>query len=280
MSSFTKFHSALVILSAGTVLFLQLAVFAGQLPVLPEPIPPIAPDDEIKVGVDFYGSQTNLMPYDGYQNDVISTIFGRRNGYKLVPLIRYVVTNYYFLNEFESPNNKIWNSDRRTAIGLGADYKFNDYLKFRFIVEAVKNKNSGTDYTQDSYGVIYNQFIQLKHFEVNNYLESFYIPRVASRSLDTFFKIQALKSHDLSRTATASNVIFPFIQTKVKVNDDSNFGVSGHNFSVGPGYRYYTVNAQKDSFAFVLEIHAVIYQSKDFNGNWMQALAALQLWID
>ena len=269
-----------MILAASAVFFTQPAVFAEQLPLLPEPIPPIAQHDEVKIGADVYGSQTNLMPYDGYQNDVITTLFGRRNGYKLVPLIRYVITNYYFLNEFESPNNKIWTSDRRTAVGIGADYKLSDYVKFRFIVEAVENKNSGTRYTQDSYGVIYNQFISLKHFEVNNYLESFYVPRVASRSLDTFFKIQALKSHYLSQTATTSNVIFPFVQTKVKVNDDSNFGVSGHNFSIGPGYRYYTVNAQKDSFALIFEIHSVLYQSKEFNGNWLQALAALQLWID
>ena len=269
----------------GIILILAVAVLP-QMTIAQQPVvnrtfvvTDEAKDENMEIGVDFYGSQTNLMSYDGNQNDFISTLYGRLQDSQFVPLIRYVVTNYYYLNR-GTVNNLIWTSDRRTAVGLGVDYKFNNYLKFRFILENIDNKIPGTSYTQDSYGLIYNQYAEFEHFELNSYLESFFIPRVSRRTIDTFMKVQALKSYYISRSASASNVMFPFAQVKIKVNDDNNFGISGQNLSIGPGYRYYTVNSKKDSFAFVAEIHSVLYQSKDLNGDWLQMQAAMQLWID
>lgn len=236
--------------------------------------------DKINISADLYAVQTNLMPYKGYQNDVSTTVYAQYSDYKLRPLIRYLITNYYYLTELVPPNNTAYTSDRRTAVGVGLDYKFNDYLKFRYIVESVDNKLSSSSYTQESYGVIYNQYLEFEYLELNNYLESFLIPRVSSNNLDTYFRIQALKTFDINRTANFSNVLYPFVQTKVKVNDNVNFGVSGQNGSVGAGYRFYGVNATKDSFAFVLEGHSIFHQSKNFNGDWAQLLAALQLWIE
>lgn len=235
---------------------------------------------KINISADLYAVQANLMPYKGYQNDISTTVYAKYSDYRLMPIIRYLITNYYYLNELVPPNNTIYTSDRRTAVGAGLDYKFNDYLKFRYIVESIDNKLSKKSYTQESYGLIYNQYLEFKYVEFNNYLESFLIPRVSSKNLDTFFRIQALKTFYLNRTANSSNVIYPFVQTKVKVNDNVNFGVSGQNGSLGAGYRFYGVNDTKDSFAFVLEAHSVFCQSKDLNGDWSQVLAALQMWID
>lgn len=269
----------------GIFLILAVAVLP-QMTIAQQPVvnrtfvvTDVPKDENMEIGVDFYGSQTNLMSYDGNQNDFITTLYGRLPDSQFVPLLRYVVTNYYYLNR-GTTNNLIWTSDRRTAVGLGVDYKFNNYLKFRFILENIDNKIPGTAYTQDSYGLIYNQYAEFEDFELNSYLESFFIPRVSRRTIDTFVKVQALKSYYISRSASASNVVFPFAQVKIKVNDDANFGISGQNLSIGPGYRYYTVNSKKDSFAFVAEIHSVLYQSKDLNGDWMQMQAAMQLWID
>lgn len=235
--------------------------------------------EKMNVSYDLYGVQTNLMPYDGYQNDLAPTAYFRFSDSNIIPFARYVVTNYYFLNSTFPPGNRVWTTDRRAALGIGLDYRYNDYLKFRLIIESIDNKGRA-NYTQDSYGVIYNQYLGFTHFDLNNYLESFFIPRVSSKSVDTFFKSQALKPFDLSRTLTESNVVYPFVQVKVKINDDNNFGVTGQNLSVGPGYKYYSVNSQKDSFAVVVEAHSVLYQSKNFNGDWLQLMAAFQLWID
>lgn len=274
------FGNCLFIIMFGAVSVLPQMAIAQQPVVTRAFVVKDEPKEEnIEIGVDFYASQTNLMPYDGYQNDFISTLYGRLQDSKFVPLFRYVISNYYYLNR-GTTNNLIWTSDRRAAVGLGVDYKANNFLKFRFILENIDNKIPGTSYAQDSYGLIYNQYADFELFELNSYLESFFIPRVSRKTLDSFFKVQALKSFYFSRSTSTSNVVFPFAQIKVKVNDDANFGLSGQNFSVGPGYRYYTVNSKKDSFAFVAEIHSVLYQSKDLNGDWMQMQAALQLWID
>lgn len=289
---FEKLESQLIILWNLCKCFLLVAAMlvsglplpAGaetQLPVVPKLVPPVIPVEEnIKVGADFYAAQVSLMPYEGYQNDIITTLYVRHDGYKLVPFVRYVIGNYYYLNKQGPVNNTIWTSDRRTATGFGVDYKYNNYFKFRVLLESIENKTPHSTYTQDSYGLVYNQFEEFSFLELNAYLEAFYIPRVSRKTVDTFAKVQAQKSFYLSRTAAASNSIFPFMQFKTKVNDDSNFGVSGQNISVGPGYRYYAVNSVKDSFAFVAEIHSVLYQSRDLNGDWLQMLAAVQLWID
>ena len=261
-------------------LFFLSAKGAAQPPVIPALVGPIPIEEKIKVSADFYAAQSNLMPFEGYQNDLITTLYSRHDSYKFLPLLRYVVTNYYYLNKGVPPNNRAFTSDRRTAIGLGFDYRFNTFFKFRFLLESIDNKMADKPYTQDSYGLIYNQYLEFKYFELNNYVESFYIPRVSTKNNDTFVKVQALKSHYLNRSAIDSNVVFGFSEIKAKINDDSNFGVSGYNFSIGPGYRYYSVNNFKDSFAFVIELHSVLYQSRDLFGDWLQMQAALQLWID
>ncbi len=233
-------------------------------------------ENKFNLKVDIYAAQASLMPYKGYQNDSSATVYLRYSDYQLQPFARYLLTNYYY----QLSPSADYVSDRRTASGGGLDYQFNPFLRFRFIVESIKNKLSDTSYTQESYGIIYNQYLEFEHAELNNYLESFLIPRVASGKLDTFFKVQLLKSFYLNRSPSSSNAFYPFVQAKAKVNDDANFGVSGHNGSLGAGYRFYGVNAQKDSFSLVLEGHSVFYQSKNFNGDWWQMLAALQLWID
>lgn len=276
-----KFQIFFIIALVSVILSLPESMKAAeQQPALPVMVPPLEQTTEkLKISGDFYAAGTNLMPYSGYQNDIITTVYALHQDYRIIPFVRYVITNYYYLIDLPV-NNTISTSDRRTAVGLGLDYKYNNYLKFRFIFEAMENKLSNTSYNQESYGIIYNQYLEFRFFEINNYLESFLIPRVSSKTIDTFFKVQALKTYYINRSAMSSNAIYPFVQTKVKVNDDNNFGVSGQNFSFGPGYKYYGVNSLKDSFAFVLEAHSILYQSKDFNGDWMQLLAVLQLWID
>lgn len=234
---------------------------------------------QFNLSVDLYGVQTNLMPYKGYQNDLMATVYLKYGEFPLIPFLRHVETHYYYLIE-TPPTNENYTSDRRLASGGGLDLKFNNYLKFRYIVESVDNKLSNTSYTQESYGLIYNQYLSFKYAEFNNYLETFLIPRVDNNSPDTFLKIQMLKSFYLSQSNHFSNVMYPFLQIKVKSNDNANFGVSGESANLGAGYRFYGVNDTKDSFAFVLEAHSVFYQSEKLNGDWLQMMAAFQLWID
>lgn len=274
-----KIPSLVFLLLSSALLWTNLAGAAEKQTTLPMSLPENYSGDNMNVSYDLYGVQTNLMPYNGYQNDLAPTAYFRFSDSNIIPFARYVVTNYYFLNSMFPPGNTVWTTDRRTSLGIGLDYRYNDYLKFRFIVESIDNSGRA-NYTQDSYGIIYNQYLAFAYFDLNNYLETFFIPRVSSRSADTFFKSQALKPFDISRTITESNVVYPFAQVKVKLNDDNNFGVTGQNLSVGPGYKYYSVNAQKDSFTIVVEAHSVLHQSKNFNGDWMQFLAAFQLWID
>lgn len=259
MSSYKRTTLFLVVLVAVIILGVSRRVQAG-------------------ISTDVYAVQTNLMQYKGYQNDISATVYAQYADYQLLPFIRYVLTNYYYLIE-NGPNSN-YTSDRRTAAGGGLDYKINNYFKLRYIVELIDNKLTKTNYQQESYGLIYNQYINSEYLEFNNYLESFLIPRVARSKLDTFARIQAMKTFYLSQSSAASNLLYPTIQIKAKFNDDANFGLSGQNASVGAGYKFYSLSAAKDSFAFVLEAHSVFFQSRDFKGDWFQVLAALQIGIN
>lgn len=230
----------------------------------------------VDLSVDIYGVQTNVMPYRGYQNDLSATLYFQINDYRLIPFLRILDTHYYY----QLLNDEFYTSDRRLASGGGLDYKFSENFKFRFLVENIDNKKADTHYTQESYGLIYNQFLNFNFIEMNNYIESFLIPRIDSRQMDTFLKIQFLKTFYLNQTANSSQVLYPLLQIKAKSNDNVNFGVSGQNGSVGAGYRFYFANETKDSAAFVLEAHSIFYQSEKLYGDWFQALAALQIWID
>ena len=233
----------------------------------------------LKISTDLYGVQTNLMQHKGYQNDLSATLYFQLSDYKFIPFLRHVLTHYYYLDErVQGAVN--YTSDRRTASGGGLDYKINNYFRFRFNTEAISNKLDNTKYTQDSYGLIYNQYMDLDYLELNNYLESFLIPRISSNKLDTFVRLQVLKSFYWNREQTFSNTFYPLVQVKAKFNDEANFGISGQNASLGAGYKFYGMNNAKDSFALALEAYSLFYQSKDFNGDWSQILAAVQIWLD
>ena len=239
--------------------------------------PAVAADvSAVHFGTDVYASHTNLMPFKGYQEDLSAMVYAQYSDVPVLPFVRYVLSNYYYLNS-TLPATTDYTSDQRTAAGVGVDLRINPYLRVRLLNEQVNNKLANQNFNQSSYGIIYNQYIDLQRFEINNYLESFYIPRISER-LDTFFRIQALKSYYLSRSEDSSNVVYPLLQLKAKYNDDSIFGVSGHNISVGAGYKYFKKTAFDGLFSAVLEGHAVVYQSRDFNGDWFQALAAVQ-WL-
>lgn len=224
---------------------------------------------------DLYASYTHLMQYEGTQADFSATLYGEYDDYRLVPFVRGLLINYHY----RLPNTPAFLDDNRSSAGLGFDYRIFDSLRFRAVVESIHNDLADTTYVQDSYGFIYNQYIELPGFELNNYAESFYIPRVAKGSMDTFARLQVLKSFYLTRTLESSHALYPFVQAKAKINDDANFGLSGQNASVGAGYKFYGINEAKDnSFSAVVEGHSVFYQSSNFNGDWFQVLGALQ-WL-
>ncbi len=156
---------------------------------------------------------------------------------------------------------------------------FNDLFRFRAVVESIRDDLTSVTYTQDSYGLIYNQYADFSYFEINNYLESFYIPRVSKGTLDTFFKVQVLKSFYLNQTPEMSQGLFPFVEVKAKLNDDVNFGQTGHNGSAGLGYKFFGVTPGGSSnFSVVIEGSSIFYQSKNFNGDWFQSMVAVQ-WV-
>lgn len=231
----------------------------------------------LKLMTDIYASHTHLMPYKGYQDDISGTLYFQYQDQRLVPFVRALSTNFYY----QTADNTDFISDHRTSLGIGLDYKMFSYLKLRYIYESIHNKNSDTTSGQSGYGIIYNQYFDLAVFELNNYAESFYIPEVSTGSMDTFARLQALKSFYLLRSDRASHALYPFLQIKAKINDDANFGLSGQNASVGGGYKFYAHTTQTGgSFSAVIEGHSIIYQSEDFRGDWLQTFAALQWMIN
>lgn len=254
------FYPALMVLMA-----LSAAVNAQQ---------PDAKSRGLHVTTDLYASHSNLMPYTGYQNDLLGTVHLGYSDFFIKPFLRLSYTNYVF-------GSGVAISDyNRTGVGVGVDAFVLPYLRLRLMTESVTNSPGGT-YQQDYYGLIYNQYLVWDFIELNNYAESFYIPRVSSNSdkIDTFVRIQALKSFYLSSSAERSHALFPFVQYKAKFNDEANFGVSGHVISVGGGYKYFRQNGRHDT-AFVLEGHSVVNQSSNFDGDWFQIFAALQYFYE
>ena len=234
-------------------------------------------NDGLTVDSDVYASHTNLMPYRGYQDDLSATLYLRYGDNKLMPFVRALGTNFNYL----APPATNYISDFRTAYGIGLDYKLYDFLRFRIIEEQVHNKLANDTYKQDSYGIIYNQYLEFTFFDLNNYLETFYIPRFSIGSASTFVRIQAVRNYYLSYDSTASNAAYPFIQWKAKFNDDAIFGIPGQNASIGGGYKIYvTSDNKKINFSALIELHSIFYQSKDFEGDWVQSLAALQWMIN
>jgi hypothetical protein len=226
------------------------------------------------VSIDIYAVKGHLMPYKGTQSDLSATLYLKLNEKSFRPFLRRVYTNYQYKNETNVLPITV--DDERNTLGLGIDYIINDYLKIRFIKEDVVNKNANTKYLQDSYGLIYNQFISLGVVDLNNYLEAFNIPRFSPDSFDLFARIQVLKAFYLSNTEDDSNSLYPFIQYKIKSNDNAVFGVSGSQLTAGLGYKYYNKNWSNGTLAFLTEAHSVAYQSTFYNGEWAQILVALQ----
>jgi hypothetical protein len=230
-------------------------------------------ENEFSIGADLYGAHAHLMPLRGTSDDLSLTVYGRFKGAKLQPFARALGTNYYYL----LPGAANYLTDYRTANGIGIDYNFYSFMRFRIIGERVRNRLSNTEYDQDSYGLIYNQYLEFTYFDMNNYAESFYIPRFSKGSADTFVRLQALKSYYLSYDEFASNTVYPFLQVKAKFNDDIIFGLSGQNASVGLGYKIFVqTKSKKNNFSALIEANSLFYQSKRFDGDWFQALAAIQ----
>jgi hypothetical protein len=230
----------------------------------------------IGIDADVFGSHVNLMPFKGYQDDLSATIFLKYNDGPVRPFVRALTTNYYYV----FPGAETHVTDYRTAYGYGLDYHFWDVFRLRLIQEKVHNRLADNEYTQNSAGIIYNQYLEFTDFDMNNYLESFYIPHFSTTTADTFFRLQILKPYYLSYDENASNSVYPFLQVRSKVNDDAIFGVSGQNASVGLGYKIYVTTESRQGFSALFEANSVFYQSDKFEGDWVQALAALQWMIN
>ena len=232
--------------------------------------------DDLRLAADLYASRSGLTTYKGYADDLSLTLKLKYANWKLVPFVKASMANYRYLNE-SIPGNTVYDLDERTATGAGLDLFLNKYIRLRYIHSWVNNKTSSKTYDQDEYLVIYNQYVDLTKIEMNNYLESVLIPRYSNTRWNTYLRVQLLKSFYLTREIDSSNVVYPFVQLKVKENDEDYFGKSGNLASVGLGYKFYSRPSAPSSLAFLLEGHSLIYQSRDFNTDWAQILAVLQL---
>jgi hypothetical protein len=229
---------------------------------------------QFHLGGDIYAVHTHLLPYKGTEDAIAGTLYFQFGDSKLVPFVRGTYSSYYYLNE--AAGNTAYTSDNRSGLGIGLDFNLTSYLRIRVIEESIHNGLSGQSYDQFSYGLIYNQYIGLGFFDLNNYAEAFVIPRVSSGEVDTFARVQALIPIVHAQSGSSSHRVYPFVQAKAKVNDNDVFGVSGYNASVGAGYKWAKGFENKGQLAFLLEGHSLFYQSKDFNGDWNQILATLQ----
>lgn len=224
--------------------------------------------------LDLYGSSGSLMPYKGTQSDLTATVYLNYGNKVLRPFLKAGYSKFDYKTE---TNNTITTvNDERKAAGGGLDLVLNQYVKIRFISEYVTNKNSGQQYSQESIGLIYNQYLNLGALDLNNYAEFFNIPRFSSTSVDSFARFQLLKPFVLSSDEDSSNTLYPFLQYKIRGNDNAIFGVDGSQMSAGLGYKYYDKSWQGGSFAFLAEAHSVVYQSSNLNGDWAQYLLAVQ----
>ena len=248
-----------------TLLFAGLVVLAAT--------PSLA--NQTKVSVDVYAVTSHLMPYKGTQSDLSATLYLKFRESSFRPFLRGVYTKYQYKNETAAVPVTV--DDERKAAGGGIDIILNDYFKIRLLSEYIMNKTASTQYSQESYGLIYNQYLNLGNtLNLSNYAEAFSIPRFSSQTIDLFARFQLLKPFSFASAEDYSNAIYPFLQYKVKSNDNAVFGVSGNQFSVGLGYKYYNKNWAAGTLAFLAEAHSVAYQSTDYNGEWAQMLVALQ----
>ena len=229
---------------------------------------------QIHLGADLYGVHTNLMPYKGTEDTATATVYLHYDDWRLVPFIRGTYSSYYYLNE--AGGNTAYTSDRRTALGAGLDYNLTSYLRIRAIEETVHNELANDHYDQFSYGLIYNQYLGVGWFDLNNYAEAFNIPRIDSGEWDAFVRLQALKAFTIASNGSSVHQVYPFVQFKAKINDNDLFGVSGNNASVGAGYKWIKSFENKSQLALLLEGHSLFYQSTHFNADWNQVLATIQ----
>lgn len=227
------------------------------------------------LSINTYASHSRLMPYKGYQNDLSVTAYIKFEDWRVSPFLKTSVTEY----RYQLSEGAVDTTDHRYAFGGGLDYKIYNFLKARLIFESITNESNPSQYNQDSYGLIYNQYLEFSAFQYNGYAESFYIPRVSTQGMDTYLRLQILKGYDLYRADQSSHVIYPFLQLRAKENDNALFGITGSNFSGGLGYKFYTRSQHEtNEISLLAEGHSVFYQSKKFNGDWLQALIVLQ-WI-
>lgn len=231
--------------------------------------------DNLRFNADVYAVHTHLLPYKGTE-DTLALTLGFKYADFMAPFIRGTTSQFYYLNELIPLGNQSYTSDTRTAYGGGVDFVLLKSLRVRFIHEWIDNKNANTAYDQFSYGLIYNDYLSVGAFDLNNYAEAFSIPRVSSSEWDFFARIQALKSFDILKTHRSVQAVYPFVQLKVKENDNLLFGVSGQNASTGVGYKFIQDTSTLSQLSFILEGHTLLYQSRDFNSDWNQVLAALQ----
>lgn len=247
-----------------TLLFASLVLFAVT--------PSFA--NQTKVSVDLYAVTSHLMPYKGTQSDLSATVYLKFGDSAFRPFLRGVYTKYQYKNETVAVPVTV--DDERKAAGGGLDIILNKYLRIRLLSEYINNKTANTQYSQESYGLIYNQYISTAAFDINNYAEAFSIPRFSSSGFDAFARVQLLKPFYFSISETHSSAIYPFVQYKTKVNDNAVFGISGSQLTAGLGYKYYNKDLAAGTLAFLAEAHSVVYQSIDYNGEWAQMLLALQ----
>jgi hypothetical protein len=232
-------------------------------------------EHDTRVGLDVYAAHSHLMPFKGYQTDMTLTAYLKIKDYRLKPFLRATGTDYKYQIIESTP----FATDQRYAAGGGFDFQLFEPLKFRAVFDSIRTELSKSTYLQDSYGLIYNEYIDLSAVEFNGYIESFYIPRVSTKNVDSYIRLQLLKSYYLYRSENLSNALYPFVQFRAKDNDNALFGVTGNNFSAGLGYKFFANTESKiNKFSFLIEGHSILNQRKNFNGDWGQALIALQ-WI-
>ncbi|MEQ1723492.1 MAG: hypothetical protein ABL930_09975, partial [Pseudobdellovibrio sp.] len=229
---------------------------------------------DLRVAFDISATHSGLTTYKGYSDDFSAYLKFKYKDWFVQPFLKAGSSSYYYLDETISGNTS-YSRNEKNGIGLGVDVYLNKYIRIRYVHDWYNNKTDKTYYQQDAYLLIYNQYLDLQAFELNNYLESVIVPRY-SNNASTYLKMQGLKSYYINRDINYSNSIYPFAQLKLKNNDEEFFGKSGTLVSVGLGYKYYGKPQVQSSLAFVLEGHSVIHQSKDFNSDWFQILAVLQ----
>lgn len=208
-----------------------------------------------------YSSQSHILQHSGTQQEATATLWYKQSDFKLQPFLRSSWSHGTGL-------------ELRHGIGLGADYLLHDTLRLRAQYELLQSDLTGYS-KRDSYGLIYNDYLDLKYFELNMYIETFYMPLISKQSLDSFFKIQAIKGFYFLRETNYTQSLYTFAQVKAKENDERNFGLSGQQLSAGVGYKYFNVNSSH-KFSFLVEAAFLAYQSKNFSGDWLQIFAALQ----